>query len=285
MKHAYADISCGQIYYETEGEGEPLILLHQSIWSNWEFGKIIPLLARKYRVIAPDTIGFGKSDPAPQGWMVSDYAAAVIEFMDVLGIRKAHFVGQHTGAFFSVEIAAAYPQRVNKIVFSGLGLFDADFVPYTPDPTGLWAVSTVTQNVRERIANRSIPQRMPLTKDYPRIQLLWASQLHENPAAPMDGIQKAFQGLVEHIDKRGGAPFAALLQFDMEARARKVKRPSLLTIGTKDCFYPPVCKQPEIMAGILPDCTMKYVEGAGIMGMYTHAEEYARIILEFLGAK
>jgi pimeloyl-ACP methyl ester carboxylesterase len=285
MKHAYADLSCGQIYYDTAGEGEPLICLHQSIWSNWEFSKLIPLLAKKYRVVAPDTIGFGRSDPAPHGWMVLDYAKAVIEFMDVLGIKKAHFLGQHTGAFFGTEIAASFPQRINKIVFSGLGLFNLDFVPYTPDPTGLWAISTVTQNVRERIANRSMPLNIPVTKDYTHIQSLWASQLHENPASSMDGIQKAFQGVFEFIDKRGGNPFAALLQFDMEARARQVKNPSLLTIGTKDCFYPPVCKPPEMMAGILPNCTMRYVEGAGIMGMYTHAEEYAKVILEFLGTK
>jgi len=286
MKHAFAEIPSGQIYYETAGEGYPVVCLHQSIWSSWEFSKVIPILTRKYRVIAPDTIGFGKSDPAPQSWMIEDYAKTVIQFMDAVGIKKAHFVGQHTGATLSVEIAAAYPERVNKVVFSGLGIYDPDFVPYTPDPTGLWALNTVTQNLRERTANRSLPAAgFPLTKNYTFMQSLWANQLHENPKAGMDGIQKGFLGVLEHVDKRSGNLFGALLQFNKVGRARQVMCPSLLTIGTKDCFYPPVCKPPEEMAAVLPNCTMKHVEGAGVMGQYTHAEEYARIIMEFFEAK
>jgi pimeloyl-ACP methyl ester carboxylesterase len=118
--------------------------------------------------------------------------------------------------------------------------------------------------------------------DASHLLMMWSNQLHENPKAGMDGIQKATLALLEHWDKRAGNPFGALLAYDLEARARDVKVPSLLIVGTKDCFYPPVCQVPEVMVGIIPGCTMRYIEGAGIMGLYTHPEDYAKLILEYL---
>jgi len=285
MKHAYADLSCGQIYYEEAGSGEPVICLHQTIWSTWEYQRLIPLLAKKFHVIAVDTMGFGRSDPAPVGWSVDDYGNSIFELMDKLGIKKAHFVGQHTGAFVATGMAAKHGDRMNKIALSGAGLFNLDFVPFTPDPTGLWAVSTMTQNVRERIANRSLPMPDLTTRTGSHLIGFWANQLHENPKAPMEDIQKAFIALVEHFEKRGGGPFGALLKFDMEAAAKQVKNKCILMIGTKDCFYPPVTLEPEVIAHIIPDCKIAYVEDAGIMGFYSHADQFAKHIIKFLQEK
>ena len=54
VKRGYADIGDGlQMYYETMGDGYPLILLHQSWWNNFEFEKVIPLLAKQYTVYSP----------------------------------------------------------------------------------------------------------------------------------------------------------------------------------------------------------------------------------------
>jgi pimeloyl-ACP methyl ester carboxylesterase len=282
MKHGYIDLACGQMYREVEGTGYPVICLHQTIWSSWEYHKLIPLLSPEYRVIALDTMGFGRSDPAPFGWLIDDYGDTVIEALDKLEIEKAHFIGQHTGAFLSVAIAARHPDRINKIVLSGCGLFNPDFVPFTPEPTGLWQVSTVTQNLRERIANRSGAPSYDIPLDGSHLIMRWANQLHENPAAPMDAIQKAFISLLEQFDKRGGAPFGALLKFDLEATAPLVQNPTLLTIGTKDCFYPPVCREPDAVAHLIPNCKVAWVEGAGIMSFYSHPREYAKLILDFL---
>jgi len=285
MKHAYAEIPAGQIYYESEGTGEPLLCLHQSLWSSWEYDRLIPLLAKSYRVIAMDTMGFGRSDPAPQGWMMEDYINAIVQFLDTLGIEKTHLVGEHTGAMLSVAMAASHPERLNKVVLSGCGLMDPDFVPYTPDSTGLWAVTTVTQNARERLANRSsalLFMGYEIPMDGSHLIRFWASQLHENPNAPMEGIQKAFIANMEHWDKRGWGVYRALYKFDLESHLPLIKNPTLSIVGTKDCFYPPVCKPPETSATIIPNCKLRYIEGAGIMGLYTHPEEYAKVILEFL---
>ena len=65
MKRAYADIPEGQIFYRFEGSGEPVLLLHAGVTSSGEYIKVIPFLSKNYRVIAPDFLGNGDSDPAP----------------------------------------------------------------------------------------------------------------------------------------------------------------------------------------------------------------------------
>lgn len=120
MKRAYADIPEGQIHYQTEGSGEPLLLLHQSTpLSSDEYAKMIPILAKTYRVIAMDTLGFGKSDAPPPLYEMPGYARSVAHFLNTLGISKTSIVGHHTGASIAVEVAAAYPKLVDKLILSG----------------------------------------------------------------------------------------------------------------------------------------------------------------------
>jgi pimeloyl-ACP methyl ester carboxylesterase len=101
----------------------------------------------------------------------------------------------------------------------------------------------------------------------------------------MEGIQKAFTAFLEYVNHQSGSPLAGMAAFNMMERARQIARPAMLVVGTKDCFAPPVTRQPEYMASVIPNCYLKYVEGAGIIGMYTHADEYARICMDFFGAK
>lgn len=59
---------------------------------------MIPLVAKKYRVYSPDTLGIGFSPPAPGDWEFEQLCDSFIEFMDALGIEKASLVGQQTGS-------------------------------------------------------------------------------------------------------------------------------------------------------------------------------------------
>jgi len=85
VRRGYADIGDGlQMYYETMGEGYPLILLHQSWWNSFEFEGVIPLLAKTYKVYAFDTLGFGFSPAAPEWWEFAEFTDSVVRAMDAL---------------------------------------------------------------------------------------------------------------------------------------------------------------------------------------------------------
>ena len=125
MPKAYADIRAGQVHYRTEGSGEPLLLLHQTPMPS-EYSQMIPILAKSYQVVAMETLGYGYSDDPPREYEVEDFALSVVSFLSAIGINKASIVGHHTGASIAVEVATAYPERVDKLIVSGLPLWEPE---------------------------------------------------------------------------------------------------------------------------------------------------------------
>lgn len=123
IKRAFLDTEDGQILYRIGGEGEPLLLLHMNPRSSDEYRELMPILAQKRRVIAMDLMGFGDSDKPPRLYSVADYAKTAIALLDELGIEKTSILGNHTGAFVSGEIAAAYPDRVDKLIVCNVAGF------------------------------------------------------------------------------------------------------------------------------------------------------------------
>ena len=80
-RRAYIDLPSGQLHYREIGEGEPLLLLHQTPSSSLQWEAAYPLLAAAgMRVIAPDTPGYGMSDPPAGTPTAEGYAAAALAF-------------------------------------------------------------------------------------------------------------------------------------------------------------------------------------------------------------
>ncbi|MEH2094322.1 alpha/beta fold hydrolase [Nostoc sp.] len=123
IKRAFLDTEDGQILYRIGGEGEPLLLLHMNPRSSDEYSELMSILVEKYRVIAMDFMGFGDSDKPPKLYSVADYAKTIIALLDELGIEKINILGNHTGAFVSGEVAAAYPKRVKNLILCNVAGF------------------------------------------------------------------------------------------------------------------------------------------------------------------
>jgi 2-hydroxy-6-oxonona-2,4-dienedioate hydrolase len=116
-----------KLHYNEAGEGHPVILLHGSGpgatgWSN--FSPNIATLAEDFRVLALDAPGWGGSDAATSD--AYDHPAAVLEFMDALGIEKAALVGNSMGGMTAITFAARYPDRISHLITMGPGSF---FIP------------------------------------------------------------------------------------------------------------------------------------------------------------
>jgi len=127
MRRHFCDTRMGQVHCVDAGEGlaTPLLLLHQTPRSVDEFTEVMPILAADRRVIAMDTPGYGCSDRVPGRPGVADYAAAALDVLDALGIGRVVAVGHHTGAVIAVEMAAAWPDRIERVVMSGPVYMDA----------------------------------------------------------------------------------------------------------------------------------------------------------------
>ena len=89
----------GTMHARTLGiAGVPLVLSHMSPLSGSMFTEVAPRLARTRRVILPDRIGFGHSDPPPGPLTIADYADSTLDMLDELGIENFDVVGMHTGS-------------------------------------------------------------------------------------------------------------------------------------------------------------------------------------------
>jgi pimeloyl-ACP methyl ester carboxylesterase len=121
-----AEIGGSRLHYMTAGSGTPLILLHGYAETSRMWKPIIPLLAERFTVIAPDLPGIGDSDIPAAGLDMKNAAIRIHDLARSLGVEKAEVVGHDIGLMVAYAYAAQFPAEVTKLV-----LMDA-FLPGVP---------------------------------------------------------------------------------------------------------------------------------------------------------
>lgn len=103
-------------FYTLEGSGSPVLLLHGWGASSQHLSAVAVGLAPTFRVLAVDLPGFGWSDPPPEAWGSGEYAAHVRRLLDRLAIGPAAVLGHSFGGRVAIQLAAASPARVARLV-------------------------------------------------------------------------------------------------------------------------------------------------------------------------
>lgn len=135
-----------RVHYRRAGEGPPLVLLHGSPANSEVMLGEIAELSRHFTCFAPDTPGFGCSDPLPGDTLtVADLAAATAEVIEALGLTGTRLLGTHTGAAIGLELGALRPDLLGGLVLDAVpaftnaeanALFEGYFAPLVCDPLG-----------------------------------------------------------------------------------------------------------------------------------------------------
>ena len=116
----FAELGEKRIWYEINGQGEPLVQLPGGALGLKNFSRVTPVLARHFRVVDFDVVGTGKSTPTPPGYTLQDWTNDLRDLMDLLEIPRAHLHGTSTGGLTCLQFAAQHPERVNKLVLVGV---------------------------------------------------------------------------------------------------------------------------------------------------------------------
>ncbi|HQQ64352.1 MAG TPA: alpha/beta hydrolase [Pseudomonadales bacterium] len=103
------------IHYLEAGSGEPLLLIHGWPQTSHCWHKVMPELAKYFRVIAPDLRGFGQSEKSGYPFSRSQLAADIASLLDALHIDSAHIAGHDWGGMIAFKFAIDFPQRVKKL--------------------------------------------------------------------------------------------------------------------------------------------------------------------------
>ncbi|MGW5670906.1 alpha/beta fold hydrolase [Micromonospora sp. NPDC003776] len=112
----YAEVNGINLYYETHGSGQPLILLHGGLGSGEMFGPVLPALAQRHRVVAVDLQGHGRTAdidrPLDLQFMADDIAALI----DHLELDRPDLVGYSLGGGVALRAAVKYPEKIRRLV-------------------------------------------------------------------------------------------------------------------------------------------------------------------------
>lgn len=128
---SYAQGHWGQVHLRScgatvEGGPPPLLCIHSTPSSGAMWDAILPRLGRDRLVVAPDTPGYGMSDPPPAPVTIRDYAEALAALCDDLGLERFDVAGFHTGSIIATELANLRPDLVRRLVVFGLAAYDAE---------------------------------------------------------------------------------------------------------------------------------------------------------------
>ena len=97
-------------------ESTSLLCLHRAPLSGRLFERLLALAGRDRSVYAPDTPGFGDSDPPSARPTIADYAAAIGDFLDSMRFRQIDVLGYQMGALVAAELAIARPKQIRRVV-------------------------------------------------------------------------------------------------------------------------------------------------------------------------
>ena len=259
MKRAFADIPEGQMHYRVEGSGEPVILLHPGVGSSDAFTNAIPYMSGKYLIIAPDFLGNGDYDPAPYQYTMLDHARSLYSFMDSLGLRKVNIVGHHTGAKVAAELAINWPERVNKLVLSAIGYWEATANIDKKEPDNF----TTSVEIK--------PDGSHLMEWWRRAGM-WNDPLDIVEASVLEYIKGGPRGEEIHWTAR---------TWDTKGRLPLIKCPTLVLSGAAGLFH----SSADNVRKLVPGSKLVVIEKGPPRMERTMPREFAEAIMNFLESK
>ncbi len=258
VTHSYVKIPGGQVHYQAAGRGDPLLLLHQTSQSSEEYSEVLPILAKKFRAVAMDIPGHGGSFLPPDGFRIEDHAACVVQFLDALHVRKTSIVGHHVGSRIAVEVAATWPERVDRLVLSGCPWYSAEELKQLP--------------------NNPMYRGIEVTPDGSFLSGLWAMYRSRWKSDLKPDVLCKLVSIHMWALSRSFDIHEAASKHDIDPRLRIIKSPTLLVSASGDSFL----NKLGIISKIVPGSRTQVIDGAGYFVALEKPAEFARVIQEFL---
>jgi pimeloyl-ACP methyl ester carboxylesterase len=265
VRRAYADGRFGQVHYriagpsaEATGDGgqrRPLLCLHMSPNSGRIYQRFLAAMGTDRIAIAPDTPGFGESDPPSAAPSIEDYAAAMGDLVDALGVGEFDVMGYHTGSETSVALALARPRQVRRIVMVSAPIFTAE----------------------ELVEFRRHYRGVALDPEGSHLVRKWKGQLHwAMPGKTIDMVAEDFVDCVRNPAISWWGHYAAFA-YDVAANLPRVDQP-VLVLNPDDDLHAHTLRD----EGLLRNGHMVHLAGWGHGFLDVHTDAARAIVTEFL---
>lgn len=238
-------VSSFRIHAAEYGTGdETLVLVHGLSGSSRWWQRNLTGLSKRFRVLVPDIIGFGRSRPRGGLPGIAETAEVLTEWMGAIGLESTHIIGHSMGGQISIHLAARFPERLRRLV-----LVDSAGIPRPLRPTTL--------------ARFALDIAPPARWGDP---LFFPVILGDALSAGPGTILRA----VGHI-----------LRDDVRPLLPKIRAKTLVVWGEKDTLVPR--SHAQVFRDQIPHARLAIVRGAAHNPMVDRPGTFNRLVLRFLG--
>jgi len=252
------------LYYEIEGDGEPLLLIPGFAAGRWIWFKQTGRLSRAFRVITFDPRGVSTSDKPEGAQTIGLLADDVAHLLRTVGVESAHILGASFGGFVAQEFALKYPLMTQKLLLCCTSFGGPNHV--VPARETLMALaSTKGLNSEERMRANLL---LAFTPEYVRMQVAEVDQIVQ---------LRATNGVPEHIYL---SQLEAAVNFNSESRVAEISSPTLVLSGDADVIVP--VQNSRNLAAKIPGAKLRIMQGGSHTFFIEQAEEFNRLVTEFL---
>ena len=258
---AYVENQGARIYWDQQGEGDPILLIMGLGYPSCMWHRTRPVLAERFRTIALDNRGIGNSDvpagPYPIALMASDAAAV----LDAAKVESAHVFGVSMGGMIAQEFALQYPKRVRSLI---LGCTAAG------GPTAVRAEQDAIQMLMSRdkmTAEQALQAPVPFIYDpaTPRARIDEDLALRRPWLPRPEGYKSQLQGI---------------LAWEGYSRLPAIHAPTLVIHGESDRLVPP--GNGKLIAERIPGAKLVMIPQASHLFLTDQTDTAHRTILQFL---
>jgi 3-oxoadipate enol-lactonase len=251
-----------KLYVEEHGDGDPLLLVEGLGQSMWAWREQVPVFAQRFRTIAFDTRGTGRSPVPDEPYWIPDLADDAAAILDG---RAAHVVGLSMGGYVALTLALARPELVRSLVLAGTGAGGPERVP-RPD------------HVREAFA---AAMGLPL-EEFGRRTMPYTFSAGWPEANPerfeeILRVRLEYPTSYETIDAHMQACYR---YYDEGVEVERIEAPAFVIHGDEDLIVP--VENGRTLAARLQNARYVELTGRGHNIPLEDPETFNRLVLEFL---
>ncbi|WP_205874924.1 alpha/beta fold hydrolase [Mycobacterium camsae] len=261
-----------RVAYRDEGAGEVLLLIHGMGGNSNNWRPMIPMLAKKYRVIAPDLLGHGQTAKPRGDYSLGAFAVWLRDLLDTLGIPRVTIVGHSLGGGIAMQFAHQHPDYCERLILISSGGLGNEVnrtlrLASLPGSGVLLQLASARPVIKVRMAVAALGNRSDLSHHW---EAHAALANREN--------RQAFLRTLRAVVDGSGQAVCALTRLHSNA-----DRPVLIITGDQD----PVIPVDHAYAAhrAMPHSRLRIIPGAAHHPHTEHAETVARLITEFISSQ
>lgn len=257
---AFVQNQGARIYWDEQGEGEPLLLIMGLGYPSAMWHRSRPVLAKQYRTIALDNRGSGLSDAPPGPYAMTLMASDAAVVLDAAGVDQAHVYGISMGGMIAQEFALQHPARVRSLI---LGCTAAG---------GSTAVRAEAEVNRVLMARDLTPEQMAQAM----------RQYTYDPDTPFERVEEDMEIRRQWFPKPQGhaAQLQGILAWESYSRLSQITAPTLVIHGESDQLVPP--DNGKLIATRIPGAELVMLPHASHIFSTDQTEAANKAVLNFL---